>query len=169
MLKVNSGQISYQELKAFERDGVICLKSAVDDNWVERMRTAVDRNLLNSRGVRGSKLKKGDVVHDYGLWLKDPDFHDLVFESPLAMLAAQILESKKLNFLCDGFFVKKPKADSHVGWHNDRPYWPVKGWKCCKIWLTLDRVTPENGRLEYIKASHLWDRELRENSDAPGF
>lgn len=170
MLKVNSRQISLQEIEVFKQDGVICIKSAVNDNWVERMRTAVDRNLLDSKGVRGSKLKKGnDVVHDYGLWLKDPDFRDLVFESPLATLAAQIMESEKLNFLCDGFFVKKPKADSHVGWHNDRPYWPVKGSKCCKIWLALDRVTPENGRLEYIKASHLWNRELRENSNPSWF
>jgi ectoine hydroxylase-related dioxygenase (phytanoyl-CoA dioxygenase family) len=169
MLKVNSRQISLQEIKDFKRDGVICLKSAVNDNWVERMQTAVDRNLLHSKGVRGSKRKTGDVVHDYGLWLKDSDFRDLVFESPLAMFTAQIMESEKLNFLCDGFFVKKPNADSYVGWHNDQPYWPVKGWKCCKIWLALDRVTQKNARLEYIKGSHLWDRELRENSDAPWF
>lgn len=170
MLKVKSRQISLQERKAFEQDGVVCLKKAVDQDWVKRMQIAIERNLLNSQGVRGSKLKKGgDVVHDYGLWLQDPDFRDLVFHSPLATLAAQIMQSSKINLLCDGFFVKKAKAMSHVGWHNDRPYWPVKGWKCCKIWLALDRVNQENGRLEYIKGSHLWNKEIRENSNPSWF
>lgn len=169
MLIVNSSKISRQEIENFKRDGVICLKNVVDHQWVERMRKAVDRNLLNSNGVRGRKLKTGDVVHDYGLWLKDDDFRDLVFKSPLARVAAQIMDSETINFMCDGFFVKKAKADSHVGWHNDLPYWPVKGWKCCKIWLALDPVNQDNGRLEYIKGSHLWNKDLRENSNVSWF
>ncbi|WP_066376674.1 MULTISPECIES: phytanoyl-CoA dioxygenase family protein [unclassified Anabaena] len=162
-------QISLQQIQDFERDGVICLKGVLDDIWIEKLRTAVNRNTLNSVGVRGSKRLNSNVVHDYGLWLKDADFHALIFKSPLANIAVQILKSQKLNFLSDGFFVKKPTADSRVEWHNDQPYWPVQGGKCCKIWLTLDAVTQENGRLEYVKGSHLWNQELTENSDNSWF
>ncbi|MDF2388295.1 phytanoyl-CoA dioxygenase family protein [Nostoc ellipsosporum NOK] len=168
MLKTNIHQISTQDIEAFERDGVICIKNALDGFWVERMQKAIERNLSDgSMGIHGSnKIERYVVMHDSGIWLKDPDFRALVFESPLANLAAQLLKSEKLNLLCDGFFVKKPEANSRVGWHNDQSYWPVQGWKCCKFWLPLDRVTQENGRLEYIKGSHLWSKELCEHSDA---
>ncbi|MBR8837272.1 MAG: phytanoyl-CoA dioxygenase family protein [Stigonema ocellatum SAG 48.90 = DSM 106950] len=169
MPKLKTEKISSPQVEAFEKDGVICVKNVLDDNWIEKMRTAVERNLLNSVGVRGSKKVQLHVVHDYSLWHRDEDFRALVFESPLAKIAAQLLKSEKLNFLGDGFFVKKPTAESSVRWHNDQPYWPVQGWKCCKIWLTLDHVTKENGRLEYIKASHLWNKELDDNSDTSWF
>ncbi|MBO3463236.1 phytanoyl-CoA dioxygenase family protein [Aetokthonos hydrillicola Thurmond2011] len=169
MAKVGTGTISSQQVKDFERDGVIHIKKAVDNNWIERMRTALERNLSNSVGIRGSQKKGVHVTHDYGLWLKDADFRALVFESPLPTLAAQVLKSEKLNFLSDGFFVKKPTAQSSVVWHNDQPYWPVQGWKCCKIWLALDPVTKENGRLEYIKGSHLWKKELDDRLENPWF
>lgn len=168
MLKTNTHKISTQDIETFQRDGVICIKNALDDFWIKRMQTAVERNLLHgSRGINGSKkIERHIVMHDSGIWLKDPDFRALVFESPLPTLAAQLLKSEKLNLLGDGFFAKKPEINSNIGWHNDQSYWPVQGWKCCKFWLPLDHVTKENGRLEYVKASHLWSQELREHSDA---
>lgn len=169
MLKINTHQISLEQIQEFERNGVVCLKRVLDNIWIERMRIAIERNLFNSVGVRGSEKLQNHVAHDYGLWLRDADFRTLVFESSLASVAAQILKSQKINFLSDGFFVKKLTANSRVGWHNDKPYWPVQGWQCCKIWLTLDQATKENGRLEYIKGSHLWNKELPENSDNSWF
>ncbi|MEH2268286.1 MAG: phytanoyl-CoA dioxygenase family protein [Nostoc sp.] len=171
MLKVNTSKISLQQVEAFERDGVICVKNVLDNIWVERMRAAVDKNVLipGPLEVKGIPRAEGRVEHASSLWLTDTDFRALAFESPLVTLAAQVLKSEKLNFLADGFFVKKPKANSRVGWHNDLPYWPIQGWQCCKIWLALDSVNQGNGRLEYIKASHRWGKELREGSNPSWF
>ncbi|MBN3876536.1 MAG: phytanoyl-CoA dioxygenase family protein [Nostoc sp.] len=171
MLKVDTSKISLQQIEAFEQDGVICVKNVLDDIWVERIRTAVDRNVLipGPLEAKGIPRPAGRVEHTSSLWLTDADFRALAFESPLAKLAAQVLKSEKLNFLSDGFFVKKPKVNSRVGWHNDLPYWPIQGWQCCKIWLALDSANQENGRLEYIKASHQWGKELREGANPSWF
>ncbi|WP_445633065.1 Phytanoyl-CoA dioxygenase [Nostoc sp. DSM 114161] len=171
MLKVDTQKISPQQVEAFERDGVICVKNAVDDIWVERMRTAVDKNISIPGPLedKNAPRPEGRVEHASSLWLVDADFRALVFESPLARLAAQVLKTEKLNFLADGFFVKKPKVNSRVGWHNDLPYWPIQGWQCCKIWLPLDPANEKNGRLEYIKGSHRWGKELREGSNPSWF
>lgn len=171
MLKLNTHKISPEQVEAFARDGVICVKNVLDDNWVERMRTAVDKNVLTAGPLekKGVLRPEGRVEHTSSLWLVDTDFRALAFESPLAALAAQVLKSEKLNFLTDGFFVKQPKATSRVGWHNDLPYWPIQGWQCCKIWLALDKVNQENGRLEYIKSSHLWSKEFCEGSNPSWF
>ncbi|MDZ7962613.1 MAG: phytanoyl-CoA dioxygenase family protein [Aulosira sp. DedQUE10] len=171
MLKIDTSKISLQQIEAFERDGVICLRNVLDESWVERMRTAVDKNvsIAGPLEVKGISRPEASVEHTSSLWLVDPDFRALVFESPLSTIAAQLLQSEKLNFLADGFFIKKPKATSRVGWHNDLPYWPIQGWQCCKIWLALDNVNEENGRLEYIKGSHQWGKELREDSNPSWF
>ncbi|OUL34646.1 hypothetical protein BV372_13515 [Nostoc sp. T09] len=171
MLKIDTLKISLQQIEAFERDGVICLRNVLDESWVERMRTAVDKNVSipGPLEVKGISRPEASVEHTSSLWLVDPDFRALVFESPLSTIAAQLLRSEKLNFLADGFFVKKPKATSRVGWHNDLPYWPIQGWQFCKIWLALDNVNEENGRLEYIKGSHQWGKELREDSNPSWF
>ncbi|MHC5828779.1 MAG: phytanoyl-CoA dioxygenase family protein, partial [Nostoc sp.] len=120
MLKVDTSKISLQQVEAFDRDGVICVKNVLDDIWVKRMQTAVDKNILipGPLEIKGIPRSEGHVEHASSLWLTDPDFRALAFESPLAAIAAQVLKSKKLNFLGDGFFVKKPKANSRVGWHN---------------------------------------------------
>ncbi|PHJ57427.1 hypothetical protein VF14_24890 [Nostoc linckia z18] len=171
MLKVDTPKISPQQVEAFERDGVICVKNALDDIWIERMRKAVDKNISIPGPLEGKNTpkKEASAEHTSSLWLVDADFRALAFESPLPKLAVGVLKSEKLNFLADGFFVKRPEANGRIGWHNDLPYWPVQGWQCCKIWLALDTVKQENGRLEYIKGSHQWGRELRERSNPSWF
>ena len=43
-------------------------------------------------------------------------------------------------------------------WHNDQPYWPIRGWQVLSIWIALDSTTAETGRVEFIRGSHKWDR-----------
>jgi ectoine hydroxylase-related dioxygenase (phytanoyl-CoA dioxygenase family) len=43
-------------------------------------------------------------------------------------------------------------------WHNDQPYWPIRGRQVVSIWVALDRTTSANGRVEFIRGSHTWDR-----------
>ncbi len=58
MLKVDTSKTSLQQVEAFEQDGVICVKNVLDDIWVERMRTTVDKNVLipgplEAKGIPG--------------------------------------------------------------------------------------------------------------------
>jgi ectoine hydroxylase-related dioxygenase (phytanoyl-CoA dioxygenase family) len=54
--------------------------------------------------------------------------------------------------------VKEAGADHRTRWHNDQPYWPVSGRDVVSVWVALDHVTAANGRLEFVRGSHLWDR-----------
>jgi ectoine hydroxylase-related dioxygenase (phytanoyl-CoA dioxygenase family) len=53
-------------------------------------------------------------------------------------------------------------------WHNDQPYWPVRGWPIVSFWLALDRVRKENGALEFVRGSHLWNKWFQPEPFAPG-
>ena len=57
----------------------------------------------------------------------------------------------------DKLFIKESGTINRTRWHNDQPYWPVSGKDILSIWVALDKTTRENGRLEFIRGSHLWN------------
>ena len=38
------------------------------------------------------------------------------------------------------------------------PNWPVRGTHLITVWVALDPISAGNGRLEFARGSHLWDR-----------
>jgi len=92
MLKVDTPKISPQQVEAFERDGVICVKNALDDIWIERMRKAVDKNISIPGPLEGKNTpKKKKLVRNmpvaYGLsmlisvlWLLNLHYQNLQLE-----------------------------------------------------------------------------------------
>ena len=69
-------QVTESEIKAFERDGALCLRGVLDFGWVERMRAAVDRITANPGPMREtySPDKPGQFFSEKFLWTFDEDF-----------------------------------------------------------------------------------------------
>ncbi|MGK7876705.1 MAG: phytanoyl-CoA dioxygenase family protein [Xenococcaceae cyanobacterium] len=166
--KVETPEISSQDIEAFERDGVICLRGMFEDVWLARMGVAIDRDIANPGPLSDDVIKGGRFLNDNFMWTRDVDFRAFVFESPAAAIALQVLKSEKVNLLNDNLLVKEPGAAIDVPWHNDKPYWPVQGWKGCTIWLALDTVTKNSGAIKYIKGSHKWRKHLLATDVAEG-
>lgn len=147
----NSGyQVSPDQHAAFARDGVIRLESVIGGQFLSRLQAAVER---------ADELPGGFWYKIY-LWRVDPDFRACAMSSPLPGIAAQLLQTTKVNLLYDQLFVKPPQGE-RTPWHNDLPYWPVAGTSVMSIWLALGEVTPENGGLEFIRGSHRWNRQFQ--------
>lgn len=53
--------------------------------------------------------------------------------------------------LYDQVFVKEPGTSSPTPWHQDQPYWPIKGWQIMSFWAALDPVTEESGGIQFIR------------------
>ncbi len=141
--EVTSGQVA-----AYDNDGVVLLKNAIDDKWQDLLRTAIENELL----------RKENFFSYRHVWRRNPDFKNMCFNSQAPRIAAEIMQTDKVNLLYDQMFVKEPGTRSITGWHNDQPYWPVRGWPVMTLWIALDQVTRENGPVEFIRGSHKWDR-----------
>ena len=147
---MNTGYIvSADEHAAFDRDGALPLRAVIDNDFLARMQLASDR----------ARDYPGGFWYKIYLWRRDPDFRDCCFNSPLPAIAAQLLESDKVNLLYDQLFVKPPAGDV-TPWHHDLPYWPVEGSAVLSIWLALSDVTDANGGLEFIRGSHHWPQRF---------
>ena len=149
--------ITDDEVARFWDDGAIALSGLYDHDWVVRMRDAVEENLANPGPYSREYVKdgeKGRFLGDIGVWWIKPELRAYVMESPSAKIAQRFLGSDRVNFFYDQLFVKEPGTQARTPWHQDQPYWPIRGWQVLSIWFAFDDVTLETSGVEYIKGSH---------------
>jgi ectoine hydroxylase-related dioxygenase (phytanoyl-CoA dioxygenase family) len=152
--------IDESTIEQFERDGAICVRGLFVD-WVERLRAAIERTMA-APGERvieyTAQGNPGRFHHDLLMWQRDADFRAFVFDSPAAALAGRLMRARKVNFFYDQLFVKEPGTLDRTPWHQDQPYWPVRGTQIVGVWLALDAVTMDSGAVEYVRGSHRWGK-----------
>jgi ectoine hydroxylase-related dioxygenase (phytanoyl-CoA dioxygenase family) len=151
--------ISEADVAAYERDGVVCLRGQFDARWIERLRSAIERDLA-SPGPDATNFAEGSTAGkffgDMFMWKQDPDFHAAALESPAPAIAAKLMRSTAADFFYDQLFVKEPGTAHPTPWHQDQPYWPVRGWQITSVWIALDKIDRSNGAVEFIAGSHKW-------------
>jgi ectoine hydroxylase-related dioxygenase (phytanoyl-CoA dioxygenase family) len=151
---------------SFARDGAGVLRGVIPQPWIERMRAAIDGALRREGplAVNLAPRTKGAFFNDLFLWRLNEDFRAFVFESPLPRLAADILAADEVRLFYDQLFVMEPRGETGTPWHQDLPYWPIRGPDVISIWVPFDAVSPENGVVSYVKGSHRWDKLIRPTS-----
>ena len=134
--------VTEDEVRTFEEDGVVCLRKMIDSEWIERLREATDR-LLEHPTEMGLDLNKDDkggrFAIDTYMWRFDEDFRAIALQSPLAQLAARITRSSRINLLWDFILVKEPHSPYITDWHNDQSANPVNGWQDWSLCQSVNR------------------------------
>ncbi|MEM7091974.1 MAG: phytanoyl-CoA dioxygenase family protein [Actinomycetota bacterium] len=161
-------QVSDAAVEQYAADGAIALRGVVDSEWRDRLASAVERDIANPGPFDHSYDVAGGRFHgNLRVWQNDPDFAAFCLRGPGVAIAQRILGAQRLNLLYDQLFVKEAGADHPTRWHNDQPYWPVSGRDVISIWVALDPTTEANGRLEFVRGSHDWDRWFQPESFGP--
>ena len=147
-----SATITREQVSAFEADGVVCLRGVIDRSWLERLWQASDEAM-----TQPAKDPEQRYFRRIGLWREIEAFGDFCTASILPQLAATLLKSAKVNLLYDQLFVKEPDMVDRTSWHNDQPYWPVRGGPAISFSVPLDHVDESLGAIEFIRGSHAWN------------
>jgi ectoine hydroxylase-related dioxygenase (phytanoyl-CoA dioxygenase family) len=97
------------------------------------------------------------LFHALGGWRVSPAFHDLLWNPAFLVPASQLLGGS-VRFWHDQLFCKPARHGGVVAWHQDYSYWtrtqPMAHLTC---WIALDDASLENGCLQYVPGSHMWD------------
>ena len=101
-------------------------------------------------GREGEYILVNNAVLDYA------GIRRLALESPLPELAGQLFGSSKVNFVFDQVLIKEPGALSRTAFHQDQGYFKVDGAQVASFWTSCDLVDADNGRMGYVRGSHLW-------------
>jgi ectoine hydroxylase-related dioxygenase (phytanoyl-CoA dioxygenase family) len=163
----NGSFVSSADIDQYRADGAVCLRGLFKE-WVEPLREAVERNLQNPGplGTRYGKSEHKGLFHgDRYMWTFDNAFRDYALEGPGAAIAAELMQSSRINLFYDHLLVKEPGAEAPTPWHQDLPYWCVQGNAICSLWVTLDSIDRDSGILQFVRGSHLWGKSFR----APDF
>lgn len=157
-------EITDEDRRTYERDGVVCLRGMFDRDWVERVAAAIDRT-MDSPGRRAREAVKpgepGRFHMNVFMWRWDADFRAYALESPAAEIAARIMGAPMTRFFYDQIFVKEPRTQAITHWHQDLPYWPLRGEQIASLWLALTPVTEKTSGVLYIAGSHRWGKFYR--------
>ena len=145
----------------YNQDGVTVLRGCINQEWVALLREAVEQDIENPGPfVHRYEAENGEGRFHGNLrvWESNSGFRDFCKNSPLPEMAAQLLGSAKINLLYDQLFVKEPGTPNRTRWHNDQPYWAMRGWQVLTFWIALDPVSVDSGAMEFVRGSHRWDR-----------
>lgn len=134
----------------YARDGVVLLRDVLSQDWLSRLRDAVD-----------TEVKKGDRYFAYKNMRTHPGtFQDYCLTSDLGQRVAEVAGSPWTSLIFDQIFAKEPGTKTKTGWHTDQPYWPIAG-PMMTMWIALDEVDPDNGAMEFVRGSHAWGAKYR--------
>jgi ectoine hydroxylase-related dioxygenase (phytanoyl-CoA dioxygenase family) len=151
--------ISPDDIEAYNADGAVPLRGVVSPEQLEQLAAAIEDDIRDPGPFfHGYDSDEGMFHGNLRLWESHPTFRDMCLNSGLASIAQAVFGSSKINLLYDQLFVKEAAMGQRTRWHNDQPYWPIRGWQVLSFWMALDKTTAENGRLEFIRGSHLWNR-----------
>ena len=96
---------------------------------------------------------------DYCNWQRIKEYKDFLFNSNIAMIAAQLMQSQKVNLFHEHVLVKEPGATKQTPWHQDQPYYCVNGKDNCSLWIPLDPISKYICP-EFIRSSHKWNKQF---------
>ena len=148
------------QIEAYRRDGVICVRQLYSPEWVERIRDFLDDIVNNPSpvfGPRGDSSFQSDVTS----WLTHDDVRDFVLFGPSAHIAKQAFGSQRVVFYSDQIFIKDKLSPLPTPWHHDLTFWPLAGDQIASLWTSVDPVDASSSALEFVAGSHLWPQRFR--------
>jgi ectoine hydroxylase-related dioxygenase (phytanoyl-CoA dioxygenase family) len=140
---------------AFARDGVACVRGALDPAEVAEAVAAIDAVLAQPSPlaqVASGTDDPGSFTEDFCRWREIPQIERLARDSRVPALAAALLGTPQVRFYHDHVLVKEGQTRQRTPWHQDQPYYNVDG-RGLSAWITVDPV-PADGCLELVAGSH---------------
>ncbi len=145
--------------RAYETDGVVCLRRAFDPHWLEVAADAIEQGRANPGPMYidySAETKPGTYCTDFWIWQHVPAMRAFIFESPAAGFAGEVMDVGAVMLVTDNWLVREAGAVNRAPWHHDGPYFDLDG-KWCVLWMALEPVGPGEG-IVFLKGSHKWGR-----------
>jgi ectoine hydroxylase-related dioxygenase (phytanoyl-CoA dioxygenase family) len=150
-----------EDIKAYETDGVVCLRGVFGGDWIETLRAATEVAMANPGpnaehyGDPNADTGNPSFFGDLDIWTRNAGFKDFIMNSPAAEIIGQVMGASSSTFFYDQLLVKEPGSLDKTPWHQDQPYWAVDGSQVASIWLPMDVVSAATS-VQYVKGSHKW-------------
>ncbi len=169
--------VTQAEVETFWRDGVVLLRGILDTDWLDALAGPLEQTISqgeavnlgsmapDSSSISGSDFDRDAPAFSAGTdhWRHDPTFLAFATASPLAPIAATLLDSEQIWLWEDSVLVKEAGSPFVTKFHTDASYFNLEGNQVCTMWIPLDPATPSSGVVSWVRGSHLDTVEYRPN------
>lgn len=159
--------LSAEQLSHFETNGFVSGVELLNSTQIDALKSELTELFDPNHDGREfwyeyHSNESGDannvLFHALGAWRIREGLHDILWNPPFLRVASQLLGNQPVRFWHDQLFCKPAKHGGVVAWHQDYSYWTrTKPMQHLTCWIGLDDATADNGCLQYVPASHLWD------------
>jgi len=153
-------RLTQATIDAFYKDGAVLIKGLLH-NQVDLLRAGIDKNMQEPGPYAAENVTEGHTgrfFDDYCNWPRISQFEQVVFQSQLAEVAAQLMQSQSVQLFHDHVLVKEPGTSQPTPWHQDSPYYFVEGKQTVSFWCPVDPVT--DATLRFVAGSHKWPKPV---------
>lgn len=142
----------------FDRDGILLVEGAFNEQEMELIEAAYQGNLDNP-----SPLVQHLYAESGGTFIQSledssskPAFQAMFNGTPVVDIAKSVFGTGGVWYFHDQLFFKQGDPDKPVRrtpWHQDTPYHPIDGSKFVVFWIPMHDI-PEEFALEVVRGSH---------------
>ena len=90
--------LNKSDIQDFQNDGVVLLRGVFNE-WIDILTKGAEHHISNpseSALIHKGKDYEGKFLEDFCNWRRIPEYSDFVLNSPLASIAADLMESLSL-------------------------------------------------------------------------
>lgn len=152
--------LNQDQIDTFQRDGVVLIKGLFADH-VDTIRAGIERNMNEPGPYAAENLKEGEggrFFDDYCNWTRIAEFEDVIRNSAAGEVAADLMQSGRVQVFHDHVLVKEPGTSKPTPWHQDGPYYFVDGMQNVSFWSPMDPV--KGASLRCVAGSHAWEKPV---------
>ena len=140
----------------FTRAGAVVLRGVLTPREVAQLEQGIEHNLARPSPlclVASQPDDPGRFVEDFCTWQDNPAYREIMTQSALPRVAAQLMQSQTARIYHDHLLVKEAGTRQPTPWHQDQPYYNVSGRQNVSFWIPVDPV-PLASTLRFVAGSH---------------
>ena len=122
--------LSQATIDQFQVDGATVLRQVFRRDEVELLEAGIDENLANPSPrakIASAADDPGWFIEDFCNWQHNSYYRRFIFETRIAALAAELMQSQTVRFYHDHMLTKEPGTRQRTPWHQDQPYYNIDG------------------------------------------
>ena len=145
-------EVTEEQIRTLEEDGVLHLKGVFDNEWVDYLRKATAYQVENPHfwAFAGTASKLYDYIQR-NVWQTNSAFARFYYHSPLGHVLAQCGRTSEIRVSTDLLMVNPNKG---FKWHQDNQNGPITANDAVRFWVTMDETPKDYGAPVYLKGSH---------------
>jgi ectoine hydroxylase-related dioxygenase (phytanoyl-CoA dioxygenase family) len=137
--------------EALARDGVVCVRGALDADGIATMERAFEWSVAHP-----SPAAKRFYPEESATFHEDTGGNhlDVAQETGIVDLVKRLWGVDDAWYFGEQLFLKEGGSARRTPWHQDTSYLRILGTQMVAVWISLDPL-PKEHSLEFVRASHL--------------